>query len=143
MSPLREESDASRHPDEELVLLPRRSDGRPLRVLVVEDEGFVALDLVAHLEEWGADARVTPTTKMALRMLAEMRPDLVLLDVRLPDGDGVQLAAAIRGLSDAPVVFVTAVDTPATLARIRSLGDLPAKTRKPSPMSSSRMSSDQ
>ena len=111
--------------DGEVALLPPRSDGTPLRILVVEDEGFVALDVVAHLADCGADARVAPTTRTALGMLAELQPDLVLLDVRLPDGDGVELAAAMRALSDVPIIFVTGIATPATLRRVHSVGSFP------------------
>jgi DNA-binding response OmpR family regulator len=110
---------------EENVLLPRRSDGTPLKCLVVEDEDFIAHLLAERLEDWGAETQIAPTLAAALRLLTDMRPDLVLLDVRLPDGDGVELATRMRDHSEPAIVFVTGDSDPKTLRRIRSLGDYP------------------
>ena len=107
----------------ENVLLPRRRDGAPLRCLVVEDEGLLALDLAARLDEWGADSEIAPTIGAALRMLADMQRDVVLLDVGLPDGNGLQLAEKMRVFSDAAIIFVTGNMDSETLRRIRLLGD--------------------
>jgi len=109
--------------DGERILLPRRRDGTPLRCLVVEDEGLIALDLAERLEEWGAAARVAPTVQTALQMGAAMRPDLVLMDVHLPDGDGVRLAARLRELTRAPIVFVTGNKSVDTIQRVLSVGE--------------------
>ena len=105
------------------MLLPRRRDGTPLKCLVVEDEGLIALDLAERLDEWGADSEIAPTIGAALRILADMRPDLVLLDVRLPDGSGIELAEKMQGRSDVAIIFVTGNMDPETLKRIRSVGD--------------------
>ena len=100
----------------------RRADGAPLRVLIVEDEPFVALDLEAMIGDLGGAAAVAPTIAAARREVAATPPELVLMDIRLPDGDGVELASEIRGCGSAAVVFVTASTDPETLARIARLG---------------------
>jgi len=122
MMPAEPGTPAQRDGGGESVLLPRRRDGAPLKCLVVEDEELIALDLAARLEEWGADSEIAPTIATALRMLREMRPDVVLLDVRLPDGNGVDLAAKMRDLSNASIIFVTGNADAHTLARIRLVG---------------------
>ena len=123
MMPAEPSSSAPEGGDGENALLPRRRDGAPLKCLVVEDEGLIALDLAARLDEWGADSEIAPTITTALRMLREMRPDVVLLDVGLPDGNGLELAAKMRVSSDAPIIFVTGNMDSETLQRIRFLGD--------------------
>jgi two-component system OmpR family response regulator len=95
----------------------------PLKCLVVEDEELIALDLASRLEDWGVDSAIAPTVAAALRMHREIQPDLVLLDVKLPDGDGVEVAAKIRAVSDAAIVFVTGLPTTAFSDRVGFLGD--------------------
>ena len=100
----------------------RRADGSPLRVLIVEDEPFVAFDLQAMVEDLGGDAEIAHTVAAARRAADANRPALVLMDIRLPDGDGVDLAGEIHGRFAPPIVFVTASTDAGTLARISRLG---------------------
>ena len=100
----------------------RRTDGSPLRVLIVEDEPFVALDLQAMVENLGGGAEVAHTIGAARRAAEANPPALVLMDIRLPDGDGVDLAGEFRDRFAPPIVFVTASTDPGTLARIGRLG---------------------
>ena len=65
-----------------------------------------------------------------LRSVEDVRPDVVLMDSRLPDGDGVVTAGKIREICDAAIVFVTASTDAATLARISQIGVL-AVVQKP------------
>jgi DNA-binding response OmpR family regulator len=123
MMPAEPSTPAQRDEGGENVLLPRRRDGAPLKCLIVEDEGLIALDLAARLDEWGADNDIAPTIVAALKMIADMQPDVVLLDVGLPDGNGLDLAAKMRVSSDAAIIFVTGKMDLETLRRIRLLGD--------------------
>ena len=100
----------------------RRADGSPLSVLIVEDEPFVALDLQAMVEDLGGDAEIAHTIAAARRAADANRPALVLMDIRLPDGDGVDLAGEFHGRFAPPIVFVTASTDAGTLARIGRLG---------------------
>ena len=81
------------------------------RILVVEDEGFLA-DLVATaLSYAGFGTRIATTGGQALRAMDEDRPDLVLLDIGLPDMDGIDLCTRLRARRiDVPVIFLTARD---------------------------------
>ena len=61
-----------------------REDGRPLRILIVEDEQLVALDLASLIEQYGGVALGTASSaEAAIRMASTLRPDVVLMDIHL------------------------------------------------------------
>jgi two-component system response regulator RegX3 len=78
------------------------------RILVVEDEAAIAEPLAEHLGREGFQASVAPTMAAAAEAIRREEPDLVLLDVMLPDGDGRDLARDIRRTSDVPIIMLTA-----------------------------------
>ena len=78
------------------------------RILVVEDEEAISEPLAEHLERDGFDAEVAGTIADARAAFERATPDLILLDVMLPDGDGRDLARDIRRGSDVPIVMLTA-----------------------------------
>ena len=78
------------------------------RILLVEDEPGISEPLAAHLGREGFDADVASTMAAGLEAYQRERPDLVLLDVMLPDGDGRDLCRVIRKDSDVPIVMLTA-----------------------------------
>jgi two-component system response regulator RegX3 len=78
------------------------------RVLVVEDEQSIAEPLLEHLEREGFDATHAATLEDARSAYAATPPDVILLDVMLPDGDGRDLAREIRATSDVPIIMLTA-----------------------------------
>jgi len=79
-------------------------------VLVVEDDDGIARPLVAGLEREGHAVTRVATAAAAL---AEPEHDLVLLDLRLPDGDGIDVCRTIRGRSAVPIIILSARDTEA------------------------------
>jgi two-component system response regulator RegX3 len=78
------------------------------RILVVEDEEAISEPLAEYLERDGFDAEVAGTLAEARSALERQAPDLLLLDVMLPDGDGRELAREIRKTSDVPIIMLTA-----------------------------------
>ena len=78
------------------------------RVLVVEDEVTISEPLAQHLGREGFDAEVAGTIDAATKAWRATPPDLILLDVMLPDGDGRDLCRAIRTESDVPIIMLTA-----------------------------------
>ena len=78
-----------------------------LRILVVEDEKSISEPLAEGLRREGFDTEVAPTLESA-RQGWRRSPDLILLDVMLPDGDGRDLAREIRRESDVPIIMLTA-----------------------------------
>ncbi len=78
------------------------------RILVVEDEESISEPLIEHLVREGFEAEVAPTLEAARSAYDRDKPDVILLDVMLPDGDGRDLAREIRTSSDVPIILVTA-----------------------------------
>ncbi|MGH3757106.1 ANTAR domain-containing response regulator [Actinophytocola sp.] len=93
------------------------------RVLVAEDEALIRLDLVEMLKEEGYHvAGEAADGEQAVAMANELRPDLVILDVKMPKMDGIDAAAAIAGERIAPVVILTAFSQRDLVERAREAG---------------------
>jgi PAS domain S-box-containing protein len=78
------------------VLEPGMNAGRPLRIVVVEDNVDSADSLNLLLRLYGHDVQVARTGPTALEMASASRPDVVLLDIGLPGMDGYQVARRLR-----------------------------------------------
>jgi two-component system response regulator RegX3 len=77
-------------------------------ILVVEDEDSIALPLAAALEREGYATRITGSAPEAIALAAELQPDLILLDVMLSDGSGLDVCREVRRHSDLPIIMLTA-----------------------------------
>ena len=89
-----------------------RPDGTPVRVLVVDDEPNLAEVMSSVLRHEGWDVRTAGTGISAVRTGREFRPDAVVLDMMLPDFDGLEVMRRLR--ADNPrvgVLFLTARDS--------------------------------
>ncbi len=78
------------------------------RVLIVEDEPDLADALTYLLEQAGHSASSARLAKDGLRLFHQLHPDLVILDVGLPDLEGWDVLDRIRDVSDVPVLMLTA-----------------------------------
>jgi DNA-binding response OmpR family regulator len=83
---------------------------KPQTVLVVEDEASIASFVAAYLKNAGYAVRTTPSGADALKLVASEKPALVVLDLMLPDMDGVEVCKRIRQTTDVPVLMLTARD---------------------------------
>jgi DNA-binding response OmpR family regulator len=79
-------------------------------VLVVEDEASIASFVSAYLKNAGYGVRTAATGNEALRQVAAEKPALVVLDLMLPDIDGIEVCKRIRQDSDLPILMLTARD---------------------------------
>ena len=89
-----------------------RRDGGAVRVLVVDDEENLAelVSMALRFEGW--DVAVAHSGRSAVSKAAEFRPDAVVLDMMLPDFDGLEVLRRMRGIDvDLPVLFLTARDS--------------------------------
>jgi two-component system OmpR family response regulator len=83
----------------------------PARLLVVDDEATILELLSGSLRLAGFEVMTASSGAAAVRAAASGRPDLVLLDVMMPDGDGFEALRRIRsGGGEVPVIFLTARD---------------------------------
>ena len=85
------------------------------RILLVEDEVDIALVLQARLEAAGYEVHTEASGAVALSYAAEHRPDLVILDIKLPDLGGHDVCRELRKLyerSELPVLMFTGLDGP-------------------------------
>ncbi len=88
-----------------------RPDGSPVRVLVVDDEPSLTDLLSMALKYEGWDIRTAPDGQTALSVARDFRPDAVVLDIMLPDIDGLKVLQRMRADgTDVPVLFLTAKD---------------------------------
>jgi two-component system, OmpR family, alkaline phosphatase synthesis response regulator PhoP len=83
---------------------------KPQTVLVVEDEASISSFVAAYLKNAGYVVRTTASGAEALKLVASEKPALVVLDLMLPDIDGVEVCKRIRQSTDLPVLMLTARD---------------------------------
>jgi len=88
-----------------------RADGSPIRVLVVDDEASLTDLLSMALRYEGWEIKTAGEGLKAVSLAREFRPDAIVLDIMLPDIDGLQVLQRVRADgSDVPVLFLTAKD---------------------------------
>ncbi len=95
---------------------------RRYRILVVDDEPRIVRFVRLNLEQDGYETYAAYTGKEALDKVRELLPDLVLLDVMLPDMDGFEVLKMIRQISDVPVIMLTARSDEEDIIRGLELG---------------------
>jgi response regulator NasT len=98
--------------------------GNPARrVVIAEDEALIRLDLAEMLEEEGYDVvGQAGDGERAVALAEELRPDLVVLDVKMPQLDGISAAQRIAEQRIAPVVILTAFSQRELVERARDAG---------------------
>jgi two-component system, response regulator PdtaR len=93
------------------------------RVVIAEDEALIRLDLAEMLEEEGYDVvGQAGDGERAIALAEELRPDLVVLDVKMPRLDGISAAQRIAEQRIAPVVILTAFSQRELVERARDAG---------------------
>ena len=78
------------------------------RVLVIDDEPQILRALRINLSVRGYEVTTAPTGAEALRSAADHRPDVIVLDLGLPDMSGIDVLAGLRGWLTAPVIVLSA-----------------------------------
>jgi DNA-binding response OmpR family regulator len=92
------------------------------QLLVVEDDAAIRSALSRALTERGHAVSSAPTAMQALRVVLDCPPDLVILDLGLPDLDGFEVLRMLRAISKIPVVIATARDDEAEIIRALDAG---------------------
>jgi len=91
-------------------------------VLLVEDDHVVRDALMRSLTDLGHTVQATGTALDALRRVAAEAPDLIVLDLGLPDLDGADALRMLRGITETPIIIATARDNEAEIVRLLRAG---------------------
>ena len=95
------------------------------KILIVEDDQKIALALMIRLKANGYDASVAPDAIAGASQARANKPDLILLDISLPGGNGFQLAETFLQMPETngtPIIFITASKNPELLQKVMALG---------------------
>jgi response regulator NasT len=105
------------------VAVTSTQDSSPPRVVIAEDEALIRLDLAEMLEEEGYQVvGQAGDGEQAVALVEQHRPDLVVLDVKMPKLDGISVASRIAEQRIAPVVILTAFGQRDLVERARDAG---------------------
>lgn len=97
----------------------------PLRILIAEDDPLVAVTLTDQLDELGHDViAVASDGEEAVTMVREDQPDIVLLDIKMPNRDGISAAEEISREFDLPILMLTAYSERPLVLRAAEAGAL-------------------
>ncbi|MDG4799704.1 response regulator [Micromonospora sp. WMMD980] len=100
-----------------------QTDAERKRVLIAEDEALIRLDLAEMLVEEGYEVvGEAGDGETAVRLAEELKPDLVILDIKMPIMDGLAAAERIAGARIAPVIILTAFSQRDLVERARAAG---------------------
>src|SRR6201994_4808266 len=91
-------------------------------LLLVEDDPAIRTTLMRALRELGHAVTAVSSGMAALSGAVESKPDVVLLDLGLPDIDGSDVLSMLRAVSEIPVIVATARDDEAEMVRLLDLG---------------------
>jgi DNA-binding response OmpR family regulator len=91
-------------------------------LLLVEDDAAIRTALVRALRDQGHVVTAVASGMPALTQAVELKPDVVLLDLGLPDVDGSDVLSMLRAVSDVPVIVATARDDEREMVRLLDLG---------------------
>ena len=93
------------------------------KVLVIDDEASIRTLLVMRLRHQGYDVLSAENGWTGLELYRQTRPDVIVLDLNMPDPDGVTVLKEIRRVDlNQPVIIWTGANTPRTEQQIRALG---------------------
>ncbi|MFV1964493.1 MAG: PleD family two-component system response regulator [Pirellulaceae bacterium] len=97
----------------------------PRSILVVDDDESQVLPLAHRLQKLGYQVLTAYTAAAALDLAANARPDLALLDICLPDQDGLELCSQLADAPQTcgmPIILLSALDRPDIVRRSRAVG---------------------
>jgi DNA-binding response OmpR family regulator len=95
------------------------------KILIVEDDPKIAMSLVIRLKASGYIPSVAPDALAGASLARAFKPDLILLDISMPGGNGFQLAETLHRIPDTngtPIIFMTASKNPELLQKVMTLG---------------------
>lgn len=107
------------------ISLQREAAVAAIRILIAEDNDLVSLTLEEQLKGLGYEVvGIARTGAEAVMLATRLKPDLVIMDIRMPEMDGTEATARIRDQTGIPVVMLTAFSDKETIRRAEAAGAL-------------------
>ncbi len=96
---------------------------KPLRVVIAEDSESMSTVIQRQLEKMGHEVLgVAPNGRVAVEMTQSLKPDIVLMDIEMPEMDGLEATRLIQRITPRPVVLLTSHDDPEMIQRASTVG---------------------
>jgi DNA-binding response OmpR family regulator len=94
----------------------------PIKILVIDDDSAVTDLLSLLLRSQGFEVSATTNSTEGLGTIRENSPDVVVLDLMMPDMDGWQICKAVREFSQVPIIILSALNDPSMIASVLDAG---------------------
>ena len=94
----------------------------PVKLLVIDDDSAVTDLLSLLLKSHGFEVGATNNSTEGLTMIRDDSPDVVILDLMMPDMDGWQICKAVREFSQVPIIILSALNDPSMIASVLDAG---------------------
>lgn len=94
----------------------------PIKILVIDDDSAVIDLLALLLKSQGFEVVTTTNSIEGLSMIREHSPDVVVLDLMMPEMDGWQICKAVREFSQVPIIILSALNDPSMIASVLDAG---------------------
>jgi DNA-binding response OmpR family regulator len=94
----------------------------PIKILVIDDDSAVTDLLSLLLKSQGFDVTATNSSTDGLSMIRDNSPDVVVLDLMMPEMDGWQICKTVREFSQVPIIILSALNDPSMIASVLDAG---------------------
>ena len=94
----------------------------PVKLLVIDDDSAVTDLLSLLLKSNGFEVAATNNSTEGLSMIGDISPDVVILDLMMPEMDGWQICKAVREFSQVPIIILSALNDPSMIASVLDAG---------------------
>ncbi|HET9912866.1 MAG TPA: response regulator transcription factor [Anaerolineales bacterium] len=94
----------------------------PIKILVIDDDSAVTDLLSLLLKSQGFDVSATNSSTDGLSMIRDDSPDVVVLDLMMPEMDGWQICKTVREFSQVPIIILSALNDPSMIASVLDAG---------------------
>jgi len=94
----------------------------PIKILVIDDDSAVVDLLALLLKSQGSEVATTTNSVEGLSMIREHSPDIVVLDLMMPEMDGWQICKTVREFSQVPIIILSALNDPSMIASVLDAG---------------------
>lgn len=92
------------------------------RILIVEDDEIIALELLKNLSKWGNETRMVKEFTNVLEEFVRFNPQLVLMDIGLPFFNGYHWCSEIRRVSKVPIIFISSANDNMNIVMAMNMG---------------------